>query len=31
MQHASLEEAFMRLTNDPADFRSHDAEEVARP
>jgi ABC-2 type transport system ATP-binding protein len=29
-QHASLEEAFMRLTDDSVDFRSHDAaEEVA--
>jgi ABC-2 type transport system ATP-binding protein len=28
-QHASLEEAFMRLTDDSVDFRSRDAEEVA--
>jgi ABC-2 type transport system ATP-binding protein len=28
VQHASLEEAFMRLTDDSVDFRSHDAAET---
>jgi len=28
-QHASLEEAFMRLTDDSVDFRSHDAAQTA--
>jgi len=28
-QHASLEEAFMQLTDDSVDFRSHDAAETA--